>query len=483
MKKTNKTLLVLVLILAPTLAVAAVSDELKRFNKCYALFVGERVKTTDSLWKEVESKKKTGTDACMEIFDKATLNAGKISQKNGVSDEIGTKVLNNFLRFQQSQLVVPNYKVILGNGFDRYNVDVIDSNEAAYHFIYSLFTPKQKYSESVTRDFSLRAIRTVSSANRTRSILNANLPDFQQGTYKTIIGADGERMTVPDDLTKFNPTFVDTGLLTGIIKDTIKNTLTNISGIKSYGFVDHNINQHIGGGAIGTQSYLLGNLGKTGFSNGGTGLFRRWGKNVMDDFLCRDLPALRTTDVVNEVFINSKIAFRTGISCMGCHSSMDPLSAVLSNEAVARTNNGNIADKFAYFSERPPTLAHAEMPTLANDSNFSKRPASGRLFYRSYDGKLIKEEMVGAQELGSIIAETNDFYVCAAKRYYKFLTGIEVDLSDIGNINTPAFGKGTNYQRNKVIKMGLELKNHQSGRSLIKNIIEQNAFIYPDQGV
>ena len=131
-------MLFFVLTLTPSLVVATVSDELKRFNKCYALFVGERVKTSDSLWVAVETKKKTGTDACMEIFDKATLTAGKIAQVKGVSDEIGTKVLNNFLRYQQSQLRVPNYKTAIGNGNDRFTVDVTDTNEAAYHFIYTL---------------------------------------------------------------------------------------------------------------------------------------------------------------------------------------------------------------------------------------------------------------------------------------------------------------------------------------------------------
>ena len=480
MKKTNKTMLLFLLTLSPSLVMATVSDELKRFNKCYALFVGERVKTSDALWKAVETGKKTGTDACMEIFDKATLTAGRITQ---TPDQLGTKVLNNFLRFQQSQFKVPDFKASLGNGTDRYTVDVNDTNEAAYHFVYSLFSKDQKYSDSLTRKFSLRGIRNVNSANRSRSIANVDFPAFYQGTYNRVLDANGSSIYVPNNLSPFSPNFVDTGRLTGIVRNDTKNTITNIANVKAMGFTDHNINQHIGGGAIGTQSYLLGNLGKEGFSNGGTGLFRRWGKHVMDDFLCRELPALRTTDVVNEIAITSKIAFRTGISCMACHSSMDPLAGVLRNGNIARSNNGNLPTRLTFFSERPPTLAFAEMPTLANDGNYFRRPANGRLYYRSYDGKLVKEDVLGAQELGEVLAQTNDFYVCAAKRYYKFLTGINVDLADLGNINTPKFEKGVEFQRNKIIKMGLELKSHQSGRLLIKNIIEQKAFIYPDQGV
>ncbi len=483
MKNTNKTMLVLLLTLSPSLLMAAVNDELKRFHKCYALFVGERVLTTDALWKAVETGKKTGTDACMEIFDKATLISGKIAQTNGVPDEIGAKVLNNFLRFQVSQFKVPDYSKATTPGIVVYTSDVIDTYESAYHFIYSIFTPKMKYSESITRDFSLRGIRTTSAASRTRSVVRGNLPVFRQGTFKYVYDAKGVGSYVPDNLTTFSPKLVDTGILTGIIKNDTKNIITNTTYFKSSNFSNTDVNQHFGGGVIGTQPYLIGNVGKVGFNNGGTGLFRRWGKHVMDDFLCRELPSLRTTDVVKEVSITSTIPYRTGISCMACHSSMDFLAGAVRNGNRTTSHNGNDITAVGFFGRVSATSAYAPMPVEKNDASFARRPANGRLFYRSYDGSIVKEEVIGAQELGEVMAETNDFYVCAAKRYYRFLTGINVDLSDSGDINTPELGRGAEYQRNKVIQMGLDLKNHQSGRSLIKSIIEQNAFIYPDQGV
>lgn len=486
MKNTNKTMFVFLLTLAPSIVMATVSDELKRFNKCYAIFVGERVKTSDPLWKAVEAGTKSGTDACMEIFDKATLsNNGEISKVNGVPDGIGIKVLNNFMRFQKSQFQIPDYGPAIGAA-DRFSLDVIDSNEAVYHFVYSLFSPNQKFSDIVTRDYSLRAVRYSQYPDRARSILNVALPVLEQGTYKTVKDANGVNQIVPDNLSVFSPELIETGSLMGIVRDDIKNVITNTAyiGQSGFSFNDYNVNQHIGGGAIGTQAYLLGNIGKDGFNNGGSGLYRRWGKHVMEDFLCRGLPALRTTDVINEVDSTSKIAFKTGISCMACHSSMDPLAAVLRNGRTGWTHNtAGVSTRVKFFGVRNPTMAYADMPKLANETNFYQRPANGRLFYRSYDGKLVQQEMVGPQELGEKLAETNDLYVCAAKRYYKFLTGISVDLADIGNINTPEFSKGGEYQRNKVIKMGLDLKEHQSTRLLIKKIIEQKAFIYPDQGV
>ena len=102
MKNKKYTLFVFLLSLAPSIVMGAVSDELKRFNKCYALFVGERVKTSDALWIDVDTGKKSGTTACMEIFDKATLGTkGEIAKSSDPSNDIGAKVLNTFTRLQQ----------------------------------------------------------------------------------------------------------------------------------------------------------------------------------------------------------------------------------------------------------------------------------------------------------------------------------------------------------------------------------------------
>ena len=486
MKNVKNNIIILIFCLAPSMLVAKVSDELKRFNKCYALFVGERVKATDALWIAVKAGKKTGKVACMEIFDRATLTAnGEISK--GFSNEIGTKVLNTFTRFQKSQFQVPDYGPVIGRQSDQYTRDVIDSNEAAYQFVYTLFSPKQKFSESVTRDHSIRAIRYSKYPVRARSILDRALGNLLQGTFKAVTNPNGRnKILVPDNLSEFDPVLVETGILIGLERDNVVNDITNLAGVirSNYGLNNANVNQHIGGGVIGTQAYLFSNLGKDGFSDGGANVFRRWGKHVMEDFLCRELPALRTTDVINEVYTASTIAFKTGISCMACHASMDPLAGVLRNGRIGWTHGSpSEGSRIRYFGLRTPTLDYADMPELIADRDFYKRPPNGRLFYRSYDGTVVKEEVVGPQALGEKMADTNDLYVCAAKRYYKFLTGITVDLADTGNINTPVFTKGAKYQRDKVILMGLELKKHQSGRQLIKSIIEQAAFIYPHEGV
>lgn len=491
MKKPLLSIFSLCLLFAPKLE-ASVAEELQRLNKCYGLFVRERIRTTHPLWVEVSQGKKSGVDACMAIFDKGKLNSdGEISSQGSVYDPEGMRVLDSFLRFHRSQFEIPDYGNVIGLGIDRYTKDVIDANEPSYHFLYSLFGADQKFSDVVTRDYSIKAKRYSVSSGRARSVTNAALPALFQGVYKTIKDENGVTQVVPNEekggVSPYSPEFTPTGLLYGFERDTTDNSIDRSrfdANFASFKFKSTNVNQHLGGGLMGTQAYLLGNLGKDGFTSGGTNLFRRWGKHVMKDLLCRDLPALRSKDVVQEVDPESTIAFRTGISCMGCHSAMDPLAGVVRNSRAGFTHNvGMTFNRIKFIGERVPDMPFAEFPTKAADANFHRRPAAGRLYYRSYDGNLIKEEMEGLGELGVIMANTNDLYVCAAKRYYQFLTGINVSLADIGDINTAPFSLGEKHQRDKVINLGLELKNHQSLRSLIKAIIESESFIHPDSGV
>lgn len=487
MKQTLNTLIILSTTL-PFTVMADTQMEMQRFQKCYGIFVGERAPLTDSLWLKVKSGAISGTDACMQIFDRAKLsNNGEVQKSNGVVDPIGMKVLNSFMKFHKSQLQVPEYGKVIGAS-ERFTRDVTDGNEAVYHFLYSTFGANQKYSDVVTRNYSLKSKRITSFPDRARSVLNVNLPILMQGSYTTKLDENGINQTIPNEalggVAPFPVELAETGLLYGLAREDRQNIISNKEALKGYVFTSLDIHQHHGAGAIGTQAYLMANLGKDTVPNGGTGLYRRWGKHVMEDFLCRALPVLRTTDVVDEVNFNSSIAFRTGSSCMACHSGMDPLSAVARNVRTSWSHNtGNFSTRVKFVGVRAPTLPHAEMPTDKNEAAFFQRVPSGRLFYRSYDGSLVREEMEGIRELGEVLAESNDLYVCAAKRYYKYLTGIDVDLSDIGDINTPEFSTGQINQRKKVIDMGMNLKNHQSVRETIKTIIKSQTFIQPDKGV
>lgn len=469
------------------------TEELMRLQKCYALFVRERISAKDPLWIQVQNKTKTGTAACMEIFDRAKLGAnGEIKKlSNGSYDYEGMQVLNTFLRFHTSQLSIPDYGPLIGYTNERFTPDVTDSNAVSYHFLYSLFAKDAKYSDVFTKDHSFRAVRYTKKSTRNRSVFGVAMPAFQQGAYMHQLNENGAIVTVPNParggVSDFTPTLVETGILVGLVPDDVDNSISTAHDTfinSGFGFTSLNVTQHLGGGVLGTQSYLMANLGKDEFANGGTNLQRRWGKNLLSDFLCRELPALRSKDVIPEVDPESTIAYRTGISCMACHSAMDPLAGAVRNMRANWTHNaGDIGQRVKFIGERTPDLGAMPFPSKVADGSFHRRPAEARLFYRSYDGSLVHKEMEGLNELGASMAETNDLYVCAAKRYYHFLTGINVSLADIGDINTPTMTTGEQEQRERVIDLGLKLKEHQSLRTLIQSIIQSRTFIYPDQGV
>lgn len=486
-----KKLIFLLILVSSFASSASTEEEIKRLHKCYGILVRERISESDPLWKEVKAGKKKGTDACMEIFDKATFDRDGLIKKgkDGDFDYEGMRVLNTILRFHVGQLEVHDYRTNVGTGNSRFTVDVIDTNESAYHFLYSIFNPQEKYSNVVTRDYSIKAKRYSTKGRRTRSIAGGvAIPTLFQGSYTSSLDEKGVRVyyPAPAGVNVFEPELVETGILVGVEKDNSINQLDDsfYKRYSAYDIPNANVNEHHGAGIIGSQAYLLGNLGKTANSNGGSNLFRRWGKHVLSDLLCRDLPALRSRDVISEVHGNSTISFRTGISCMGCHSSMDPLAGAIRNIANVHSHNTtNTTYRVNFIAKINPTLGSAPAPTTKVDASFYKRPPEGKLYYRSFSGNLISHEFTGMEELGELLAKTDDLYVCAAKRYYRFLTGIDVDLSDPGDINSPELSEGAKFQRERVVALGVALKKHQSIRSLIKAIINSDAFIYPDKGV
>jgi hypothetical protein len=476
-------MLLLTFVFSSAVKASAISDEQKRLQRCYGMFTGERILTTDALWIAVTSGAITGTVACMEVLDHAKLDAnGNLAQTAGVYDAVGAKVLRTFLDFNRSQLQVPDY----GVSFE-YNQlqtqEVTDANESVYHELVTLFKTGEKYSNLVTRNYTFRANRYSTKTVRTRSlfIYDSGMFVFNVGD-STCAASDSSCGLQP-----WSPLLAQTGTLVGMNQDLQPTHIPKlIQGMSQ--FIGQSPNQTLGAGMLGTESYIFANAGKSGsFTDGGITSFRRWSKNVMADTMCRSLPALRSTDVLSEVALTSALPYRQGISCMGCHSTMDPMAGVIRNSVDVPTRDSPQGQPTVMVRGTfPVTQAAADYPTMAGDPNFYLRPPIGRLMFRSYDGTLVKVDAVqNIADMGTKIAATNDLYVCAAKRYYEFLTGISANLQDPGDINAVTLSSGDQAQRDKVIALGLSLKNDpaQSLRTLIQTIISSPTFLTPDTGV
>jgi hypothetical protein len=125
---------------------------------------------------------------------------------------------------------------------------------------------------------------------------------------------------------------------------------------------------------------------------------------------------------------------------------------------------------------------------IDKDTLYHRRQPDGRLVYRDYSGKLVNENVRGIPALGAAVSRQDDIYMCAAKRYYNFLTGISVPLDPIpidAKTKKPTDPKDNfaYYHRQRILSLGATLKKGTDSegkawnlRNLVKEIIKSNAF-------
>lgn len=131
--------------------------------------------------------------------------------------------------------------------------------------------------------------------------------------------------------------------------------------------------------------------------------------------------------------------------------------------------------------------------TIANRirDTFALQPPVGRLMYRDHVGNLRRTDGISSvAQLGTVMSQSDDFYRCVAKRYYHFLTGIDVDLT----VNSADLDSAGNYHKSFVYNLGRILKGdspkdntekayRQSMKGLIRLIVDGEAFSSRDFGI
>jgi hypothetical protein len=463
-KNTKACMRIFILSLFPLLVMAQPLPEVRRLQRCYAFFTSSRIPANNSQLAQVKAGTLTGTQACMQIFDQAQLGSNnQVDTSNAVAVSILRKMQEVHKTFFDIKDLVNIYEIdATGNVNDLY--------EGANTFTYVLLKPNIQANQLVTGQNSYRAIRNRAQATSSKILL------APYGDLNLLQGPDGAQVA-------WTPTVVEEGTLVGMMPDTVVNIIATPGHNQGLTvFNNSNVNDHKGAGILGTQSYLLTNKGKNGNPNGTSTQYRRWSRSVMKDFLCRDLPALRGVDISTFIVPSSPIAYRKSESCNRCHANMDPMAGVIRNHIEVRALPNVRQDNVLFMGTRTPTQSSADnYPSGGPDSNYYLRPPEGNLRYRSYDGSLINQSLTNLDDLGTKIAATNDFPVCIAKKYYHALTGIDVSLRDVGDGDSAPLTSGEAFHRNAVISLGLNLKDHQSLRTLIQQIIQSNAFLYPDK--
>lgn len=204
-------------------------------------------------------------------------------------------------------------------------------------------------------------------------------------------------------------------------------------------YENHNYYWHMGGGILGSQMYMLKNtnlgvnalIGGTSVNDPYTSVPRRFTSRIYEDLLCHTLPTLTEADVRADVDVNSPHGFRQTASCMRCHTSFDPLAGVYRNIVVGHTTNA-LVNEPRYTPGRSrgsPAATLFKMTTSSTPNIYALRSPTGTLKFRDHRGALTSKTVSSVAQLGAEIAKSGDFYRCMAKRYYHFLTGVNVSLT------------------------------------------------------
>jgi hypothetical protein len=252
-----------------------------------------------------------------------------------------------------------------------------------------------------------------------------------------------------------------------------------------------NLLEHLGGGVLGSQVFILKNtnliIGQiAGYNNKPDQLIaRRLASRVFEDLLCHQMPTLLPTDAIvkNRVIPTSEFGFRQSTSCMTCHSSLDPMAYTFRSFASYRTSpNSNVSSNALPSPEAirgygSSVIGMAKLPVNTASKLFTLNTPTGELNYRDHTGALVSQPVSSNIDLGQKLAQSNDFYRCVAKRYYEFFTGFKVNLS-VANIIPETDTPTAKYHRKQVYDMGARLKTSQNLNKLIQEILASNAFTY-----
>ncbi|WII72906.1 hypothetical protein QJS83_03350 [Bdellovibrio sp. 22V] len=446
------------------------------FNRCYIQLTGKPVPLNHSLMNQVKSGKINALDACRTILHKGQLSASGEVNRN---DAEAKAVLNTFYSFHRTWFTSNNLDTISGYNSGEHNgtVDIYDATEPALSVTYSVFGAGQKYEQTLRRTTGVKAIRVEDEAIKARQKwigshagrFMANNLDMQNSLFSfrdptkvfTTVSRNINRHVA---VFKSMPT-IQVGDLVGIRPISDQFNVPNISlkpqgdSRSDKGSLDENLNysyeffQNYGGGVIGSPIYLLQYFGHS-FNmkfNGGSKVARRWSQQNMESFLCASLPALRESDVTQFVDAKSSLAFRNSTSCVMCHATLDPMAYTARNLTTGAmdifrvTQNGDVTrdadgkqinpppafvrNAVAITSYKASKASVAGWPSEAV-ADFHLQKPTGRLYFRSVTGALINKPVTNMADLGKAMSETEDYYLCAAKRYFEFMTGIQVPLYD-----------------------------------------------------
>jgi hypothetical protein len=373
--------------------------------------------------------------------------------------------------------------------------DVYDIGSAAYYYTNALFGG-QNFSEVFTGSKRYRAIRKNDFGRRNSLLFEQNdqgqkIDRIKEGHFdnnklEDVIGTANS--TVP---------LVDIGILTGIKEEVPYAPLSNLN--FDYRFPSkivpfQNITESFGGGVLGDPSHYLQYHGLLNQQNGSTRVPRRWSNSLFSSVLCREVPVIRASDALKYVHKDAKspLPFRNGLSCMQCHASMDTMARTVRNRIIVESFNqdcGNAGRGVAYGTMVKTSASLGAHPEEVNnwidndDRDFIQRETKGKFVFRGYDGKLTEKDVSSLDEIGEIIKGLDDPYLCISKRYFKFLSGIDIPINDPGNPEAQKLTADEKKHYDWLVSVSMNFKKHQSLKKMMTEMIQSKTYIESNAGV
>ncbi|WP_413584683.1 hypothetical protein [Bdellovibrio sp. HCB274] len=435
------------------------------YARCYAQLTGLPVPTNSSVMASIKAGKTKAVDACI-----ALLNKGKLASNGAlaVNDTESVRVLNNFYQFHRTWFPTANQDQISGyqNEFDSNTNDFIEMSTPALTLTRALFSDLL-YSNVLRGTVKYAPIR---------------------GTPGTFALAQTDAAGNVSSTAVVPAPYSGTGLISGIVPGASALILANYSipnlGLASQmsGQTGIDLHRALGGGILGQQGYFLLNVGhsKGQVFDGALKLPRKWAKTTLENMLCFTLPALRESDIQAYISSSTDVQFRRAGSCITCHASMDQFASTARNWVVAETANGNVQKSIMVGNFTVgSTVAHNWSATAV--PGYHRQNPTGKLMIRSYyNGNLINRDVANVEEMGARLTELQEYYQCAAKKYFRYFTGIDVSLYDRTDPANAPLNKALTERdvedRKFVETLGKELSQTQSLSKLIESILRSNYY-------
>ncbi|AFY00809.1 DUF1585 domain-containing protein [Bdellovibrio bacteriovorus] len=437
------------------------------FARCYAQIVARPVPVRHELLLKVKSGQISLADACMSLLDWGNMTAdGKLQR----TDSLAISVLNNFYSFHRTWFPTAIKDQVLGyqHEFDFPTDSFVEFSAPALLMTSSLFN-KTPYKDVLSGTAVVAPHRAVAPVK----------VDFVES-----LAVRGLAIRAGTEAP-----FSGTGLLTGLYESKASVVVGDyfVPKMGDFGKVAQDVGatplvdilKGLGGGILGQPGFFLLNSGhaKGVLYDGASKLPRKWAKAALESMLCLNLPALRERDISEYYAPNSTTPFRASSSCITCHATMDQMALSARNLFVAETAGGN--NQKVILVGRFPATKEVRGYSWPSEpvADFYKESTKGRIFYRSFStGQLVNETTENLEDLGGKLANKDEFYQCAAKRYFKYFTGYDVALYDRSDPQNESLNRSLAAKdielRKFVEGLGQGLRETQSLRDLVRRIID-----------